>query len=79
MFGWSSFVFMVSVIKIVHRNLFLAQTVSDISSLSLINISIVRNGTTKVKEKSRPRLSKCPTDLLLLAPTGSPGHLTTEW
>ena len=34
MFGWSSFVFMVSVIKIVHRNLFLAQTVSDISSLS---------------------------------------------
>ena len=47
---WSSFVFMVSVIKIVHRNLFLAQTESDISSLSSI-FQLYEMGRQKSRRK----------------------------
>ena len=55
----SSFVFMVSVIKIVHRNVFLRDSVWHPLplplSFSLINISIVWNGDNKSQGENSPR------------------------
>ena len=73
MFSWSSFVFMVFVIKIVHRNLFLAQTWSDISSLSSI-FQLYEMGRQKSRRKHGRSFNFYCSDL---APPGSPGHFTT--